>query len=109
MHASAIVLAIGGVGGVASAGPAAPLCEVQVISLTDVKGRIDHLAVDPDGKRLFVAALGNHTLEVLDVDGAKRILTIKGLKEPQGVAYVPSAHRIVVAMRGGSVAAFDDE
>jgi YVTN family beta-propeller protein len=113
MHARAIVFAIGVVGSVASADPAAtttkPLSEVQVISLSDVKGRIDHLAVDPDGKRLFVAALGNHTLEVLDVDGGKRITTIKGLKEPQGVAYVPSAHRIVVAMRGGSVAAFDDD
>lgn len=116
MHVRAVVSALGLVGGmvsVASAEPTAspstaPLSEVQVIALPDVKGRIDHLAVDPDGKRLFVAALGNGTLEVLDVDGAKRITTIKGLKEPQGVAYLPLVHRIVVAMRGGSVAAFDD-
>jgi len=45
---------------------------------------------------------------VLDVDAGKRITSIKGLAEPQGVAYVPAAHRIVVAMRGGSVASFDD-
>ena len=86
---------------------AEPLTEVQVIPLPGVEKRIDHFAVDPTGKRLFVAALGNGTLEVLDVDAGKRITTIKGLNEPQGVAYVP--HRIVVAMRGGSVAAFDDE
>lgn len=111
MHTRAVVSALGVVAAirsVASADPAA-LSEQQVIALPDVKGRIDHLAVDPDGKRLFVAALGNHTLEVLDVAGAKRITTIKGLKEPQGVAYLPLVHRIVVAMRGGSVSAFDDE
>jgi DNA-binding beta-propeller fold protein YncE len=86
-----------------------PLSEVQVIPLLGVERRIDHFAVDPAGKRLFVSALGNHTLEVLDVDAGKRITSIKRLNEPQGVAYIASVHRIVVAMRGGSVAAFDDE
>ena len=93
-----------------SAGPPTPppLSEVQVIPLPGVERRIDHLAVDPAGKRLFVAALGNGTLEVLDVGAGKRITSIAGLKEPQGVAYLPLVHRIVVAMRGGAVAAFDD-
>ena len=95
------------VGGVASAEPA--LSQVQVIPLPGVKGRIDHFAVDPAGKRLFVSALANHTLEVLDVDAGKRITSIAGLNEPQGVAYVAAVHRIVVAMRTGSVAAFDDD
>jgi YVTN family beta-propeller protein len=66
------------------------------------------MEVDPVGKRLFVAALGNGTLEVLDVGADKRITSIGGLKEPQGVAYLPFLHRIVVAMGGGAVAAFDD-
>ena len=92
-----------------SAEPAKPPLSVEkTIHLPGVKGRIDHFAVDPDGKRLFVAALGNHTLEVVDVEAGKRITTIEGLKEPQGVAYLPAAHEIVVAMRGGSVSAFDD-
>jgi DNA-binding beta-propeller fold protein YncE len=96
---------------VASAEPATPqpLSEVQVIPLPGVQRRIDHFAVDPAGKRLFVAALGNGTLEVLDLDAGKRITSIQGLKEPQGVAFLPSVHQIVVAMRGGSVAAFDDQ
>jgi DNA-binding beta-propeller fold protein YncE len=94
---------------VASAEPATPLSEVQVIPLPGVERRIDHFAVDPAGKRLFVAALGNGTLEVLDLDAGTRITSIRGLKEPQGVAYLPLVHRIVVAMRGGAVAAFDDE
>jgi YVTN family beta-propeller protein len=85
------------------------LSETQVIPLPGVQRRIDHLAVDPGGQRLFVAALGNHTLEVLDVAGGKRITSIPGLEEPQGVAYLPSFHRIVAATRsGGTVTAFDD-
>lgn len=98
---------------VASAAPLAraappPLSEVQVIALPGVERRIDHFAVDPAGKRLFVAALGNGTLEVLDISTGKRITSIGGLNEPQGVAYLPLVHRIVIAMRGGAVAAFDD-
>jgi DNA-binding beta-propeller fold protein YncE len=107
-----LILALGlvGVGSSAVLAAAAPpvLSEVQVISLPGVERRIDHLAIDPVGKRLFVAALGNGTLEVLDARAARRISSFPGLKEPQGVAYLPLVHRIVVAMRGGAVAAFDD-
>ncbi len=91
----------------AAAGPQL-LSDAQVISLPGVERRIDHMALDLSGKRLFVAALGNGTLEVLDVGAGKRIRGIAGLKEPQGVAHLPLLHRIVVAMRGGAVAAFDD-
>ena len=38
---------------------------VQTIRLPGVAGRIDPLGVDVRGQRLFVAALGNNTLEVL--------------------------------------------
>jgi DNA-binding beta-propeller fold protein YncE len=100
-------LACVGSGADAAAAPG-PLTEVGVIALKGVVRRIDHLALDPTSKRLFVAALGNRTLEVLDVAHEQRITSIAGLKEPQGVAYLPRTHRIVVAMRGGSVAAFDD-
>jgi DNA-binding beta-propeller fold protein YncE len=109
MHVRQLLCALGLLGsmlGLASAEP--PLSVVQTIPLPGVERRIDHFAVDPAGKRLFVSALGNHTLEVLDVDAGKRITSIQGLKEPQGVAYLPRVHSIVVAMRGGSVAAFDD-
>jgi DNA-binding beta-propeller fold protein YncE len=84
------------------------LSDAQVILLPGVEGRIDHLAIDSVGQRLFVAALGNGTLEVLNVRAGKRISQISGLKAPQGVAYLPLQHRIVVATRGGIVAAFDD-
>jgi hypothetical protein len=87
---------------------APPLAEVQVIALPGVERRIDHLAVDAEGRRLFVAALGNGTLEVLDLAAGKRIRSIGGLQEPQGVAFLPALHRLVVATTGGSLAAWDD-
>jgi YVTN family beta-propeller protein len=105
-----LVFSLAGVCSTASSAGTAPplLSDAQVIPLAGVERRIDHLAVDPAGKRLFVAALGNGTLEVLDVGAGKRIHSIPGLKEPQGVAFLPPLHRVVVAMRGGAVAAFDD-
>ena len=75
-----------------------------------VEGRIDHMAADIQGHRLFVAALGNNTLEVLDVKEGKRLHTITGLHEPQGVAYLPRAGRIVVANgEDGSCRFFDSQ
>jgi DNA-binding beta-propeller fold protein YncE len=92
-----------------AASPPSPLTNLQVDALAGVQRRIDHFAVDPAGQRLFVAALGNHTLEVVDLAGAKRITSIPNLNEPQGVAYLPFLHRIVAATRaGGTVTAFDD-
>jgi hypothetical protein len=70
---------------------------VQTIPLPGVEGRIDHFGVDAEGRRLFVSALGNHTLEILDLSAGHRVKSIGGLKEPQGVMYVPEAHRIFVA------------
>jgi DNA-binding beta-propeller fold protein YncE len=85
-----------------------PLRPGPVIPLPGVEKRIDHLAVDPAGQRLFVAALGNGTLEVLDLRAARRIRSVPGLQEPQGVAYLPDLHEVVVANAGGWVVAFDD-
>ena len=86
----------------------APLHQTQVIPLSGVEKRIDHMAVDPAGKRLFVSALGNGTLEVIDLPAGKRLRSISGLKEPQGVAFYPDLHKVVVANTGGTVVAFED-
>jgi hypothetical protein len=45
-----------------------PLTFVRSIELPGVEGRIDHLAFDPARQALFVAALGDNTVEVLDVN-----------------------------------------
>jgi len=67
------------------------------IPLPNVKGRIDHLSVDVKGQRLFVAAVDNHTLEVVDLKSGQRVHTITDLAEPQGVFYDASTNRLFVA------------
>jgi DNA-binding beta-propeller fold protein YncE len=107
--AGALDAGLGVLAPVTASPPSPPLTNVQVDVLAGVQGRIDHFAVDPARQRLFVGALGNHTLEVVDVARGKPITSVPGLNEPQGVAYLPSLHRIVVATRaGGTVTSFDD-
>lgn len=78
--------------------PVAPsLRLVQTIPIPSVKGRLDHMDVDEAGKRLFVAALENGTVEVVDLQTAKPIRSIPGFKKPQGIAFVPSLNRLFVA------------
>jgi DNA-binding beta-propeller fold protein YncE len=67
------------------------------IPLPGVKGRIDHLGVDVRGLRLFVAAVENHTLEVVDLKSRRRVYTIPDLAEPQGIFYDSSTNRLFVA------------
>jgi DNA-binding beta-propeller fold protein YncE len=94
--------------GIARAEPPA-LRAVQVIPLPGVQKRIDHLAIDLRGQRLFVAALGNGTLEVVDLAAGKRLRSVPGLSEPQGVVYLPDLKRVIVANAGGTVVSFDDQ
>jgi DNA-binding beta-propeller fold protein YncE len=75
----------------------APLWLVQTIPMPNVKGRIDHMDVDVKGKRLFVAALENGSLEVIDLAAGKWSRSIPGFKKTQGVAYIPSLNKVFVA------------
>ena len=78
------------------------------ISMPNVHGRIDHLAFDGKTKRIFVAALGNNTVEVVDLKTSKVIHTIKGLNEPQGIVYIPENNTVFVSNGGnGECIAFD--
>src|SRR5262245_7376273 len=84
-----------------------PLRLARTVALPAVEGRIDHLAVDVQSQRLFLAALGANTLEVIDLKEGKVIHSVKGLHEPQGVAFVPEANAVYVANGGdGNCEAF---
>ena len=69
----------------------------RTIPLPGVEGRIDHFALDASGERLFVCALGNNTVEVLDFRKGERIRSITGLGAPQGIVYIPELDRLFVA------------
>jgi len=72
----------------------------EEISLPNVKGRIDHIDVDVKGQVAYIAALGNNTLEIVDLKSGKITGTITGLDEPQGVAYIAKHQEIFVANGG---------
>jgi YVTN family beta-propeller protein len=100
-----LLTTIGMVGLMASASAADPLLVLEAkIPLGAVAGRIDHLAVDLDRGRLFVAELGNNSVGVVDLKTLALIHRISGLKEPQGVGYLAAKDTLYVANAGdGSV------
>jgi hypothetical protein len=111
MHRLTIVLAIVGLSVtsaiVAQPAPPDPLRLEGKMPLGNVRGRIDHMAVDLAHHRLFVAELGNGSVGVIDLDAQKVLQRLSNLKEPQGVAYVQSNDSLYVANGGdGSVRVF---
>jgi len=84
------------------------LTQVQTIPLDGVEGRIDHFGLDAKGKRLFVSALGNNTVEVVDLVAGKVTSHMSDLRAPQGIGFAPESNRLVVANDGdGSVRLYD--
>lgn len=75
----------------------ATLQPVATIALPNVSGRIDHLAFDAARQRLFVAALGNNTVEVLDTAKGQHLRSVPGFHEPQGVAAIPDVNGVAIA------------
>src|SRR6186997_2301350 len=79
---------------------------VARIDLPDVAGRIDHLAYDAAGRRLFVAELGNNSVDVVDVASRSIKRHIGDLGEPQGIAWSSKLGLVYVASGDGTVKAF---
>jgi DNA-binding beta-propeller fold protein YncE len=90
-----------------SADGATPLELIDTIPLPGVQGRFDHFACDKAGGRLFVAALANNTLEVIDIEHSKHLQSVSGLRKPTGVLFAPNTGCIQVANGDdGSVRAY---
>jgi DNA-binding beta-propeller fold protein YncE len=101
-----LLLSLGLIGSAAQA-QQSPLQLETRIPLGTVKGRIDHLAVDLGRKHLFVAELENNSLAIVDLNNGSLLRRITGLKEPQGVGYVPTVDTLFVANGGdGSLRLF---
>jgi DNA-binding beta-propeller fold protein YncE len=82
----------------------APLSLETKIPLGEVRGRIDHLAVDAEHRRVFVAELGNDSVAVVDLRTGTVERRLTGLSEPQGVAWHAATNTLYVANAGdGSV------
>ena len=102
-----VPLALAALGAAHIAQAAGRLEAVATIEMPGVTGRIDHFAVDLARHRLFVAALGNDTVEVLDLEHGRREKSLPGFREPQGIAYVPSGDIVYVANAGGGADVLD--
>ncbi len=82
----------------------------KTIALPRVSGRIDHMAYDSAKKIVYVAALGNNTVETVDLKSGKVIRTLKDLDEPQGVVFIPGTNDLFIANGGnGSCDVFNTE
>lgn len=80
----------------------------KTIPLPGVEGRFDHFTFDLAGKRVFVSALGNNTVEVIDAAAATRRQSLTGMHEPQGVSYSPDFKKLYVANgKDGKLRIFD--
>jgi hypothetical protein len=94
----------------ASAREPAPLRLLQTIPLPGVEGRLDHMAVDLEKRRLFVAAVANGTLEVLDLGAGKVINRIGGIKDAQDALFLGGHfNKLYVSSLDGTLRIFQGE
>lgn len=86
---------------------APPLIMTATVPIEGVKGRFDHFA---SGKgKVFLSALGNNSVEVIDLFQGTLAHTITGVPNPQGVAFSPEANKLFVASEKGKVYIYDGD
>ena len=83
------------------------LVETRTIRLKGVAGKLDHLAVDSQGERLFVANKPNNTLDIVDLKSGTLIKQIPDQVKISGVSYAADLDMIYVGNGGGVCNAFD--
>ena len=83
-----------------------PLVLTEAIPLPGVQGRFDHSGYD-GRNQLFISALGNNTVEVIDISARIRAHSISGVPNPQGVAYSPETKKLFVGSSKGKLYIFD--
>jgi hypothetical protein len=103
---------------VLSAGFASKVCAqekqalklVQTIPLPRVKGRLDHMGVDLEKNRLFVAAVANNSLEVVDLTGGRVLKSLSGFKDTQDALFLGGDfNKLYVSSLDGHVRVFQGE
>jgi DNA-binding beta-propeller fold protein YncE len=77
----------------------APLVLVRIAPMPGVEGRFDHMAVDNRSGRVFASVYGDDSVQIVDVQRGRRMLSLKnpGFGRPQMVVYIPETNRIVVS------------
>ena len=83
------------------------LAPTATIALKGVPGKLDHLAVDSKGERLFVANKPNNTLDIVDLKTNTLIKQIEGQGKVSGVTFAADLDMIYVGNGAGVCNAFD--
>jgi DNA-binding beta-propeller fold protein YncE len=83
-----------------------PLVLTEAIPLPGVQGRFDHFGFDHKNM-LIVSALGNNTVEIIDISARVRAHSITGIPNPQGVVYAPEVKKLFVASSKGKLYIYD--
>jgi hypothetical protein len=83
---------------------------MQTIPLPGVKGRLDHMGIDVERERLFVAAAGNNTLEVVDLKDGKVTNSLTGFKDTQDALFLGGDfNKLYVSSLDGHLRVFQGE
>ena len=85
-----------------------PLILTSQIPLPGVHGRFDHFTFDPsEPARVFISALGNNSVEVIDLVEDTVVQHISGIPEPQGIAFAVGLNKLFVGSRKGKLYIYD--
>jgi hypothetical protein len=111
MNFRALLCCIGIFGAVSAHAEDRPTLRLlQTIALPGVGGRLDHMAVDLEKNRLFVAAVANGSLEVLDLNAGKVINTIPGIRDAQDALFLGGDfNKLYVSSLDGTLRIFQGE
>jgi hypothetical protein len=85
-----------------------PLILTSQLPLPGVQGRFDHFAFDPaEPGRIFISALGNNSVEVINTVEGTAVHRIADIPEPQGIAFAIGLNKLFVASRKGKLYIYD--
>jgi WD40 repeat protein len=85
-----------------------PLILTAQIPLPGVHGRFDHFTFDPaEPARIFISALGNSSVEVIDLVKDIDVHSITGIPEPQGIVFAVGLNKLFVGSRKGKLYIYD--
>jgi DNA-binding beta-propeller fold protein YncE len=84
------------------------LKQLKDVTVQNIEGAVQHMAADIKGKRIFLAATSNNTIEVFDWQTLQHLNTISGLAQPQDLVYLPdSDHLLVSNAADGTLRTYD--
>jgi len=86
--------------------PPRPLVLTEAIPMPGIQGRFDHFGFD-GRNQLIVAALGNSSVEIIDISARVRSRSITGIPNPQGVVYAPESRKLFAASSKGKLYIYD--